>query len=398
VVFLPALVYEIGNGAITPIVALTALDLGASPSTAGYMVALLGIGQVLGDLPSAPLVNRIGERRTMLVGAGVAAAAFGVCLIARSLLLLGIALAVTGVCNAAFYLARQSYLTEVVPAPLRARAMSTLGGAHRVGLFIGPFIGAAAITLVATPRAAYAVAVGAALAAGVLLVVVADPAVPPGPVSGRAGVRVDVAPDRQSQVFATLGLAVLAVGAVRTARQTVLPLWAEHIGLSAGQTSLIFGITAAVDMALFYPAGKVMDRAGRLSIALPSMLILGAAVMAVPLTGTSGWLTLVATVMSFANGLGAGIIMTLGADAAPAGNPARFLSRWRLMSDTGNAAGPIVVSVVAGIWTLAGGIVANGSVGLLAAWGLAAWTSKYSPYATRAMTRQRRSAAAERTS
>jgi MFS family permease len=68
-VFLPAIVYEIGNGAIAPIIALTALDVGASPNTAGYMLALLGIGQVVGDVPSSWLADRIGDRHAMIAAA-----------------------------------------------------------------------------------------------------------------------------------------------------------------------------------------------------------------------------------------------------------------------------------------------------------------------------------------
>ncbi len=50
-VFLPALIYEIGNGAIAPVIALTALDVGAGPSTAAFMLALLGVGQFMGIVP-----------------------------------------------------------------------------------------------------------------------------------------------------------------------------------------------------------------------------------------------------------------------------------------------------------------------------------------------------------
>lgn len=94
--------------------------------------------------------------------------------------------------------------------------------------------------------------------------------------------------------------------------------------------------------------------------------------------------------MSFGNGIGSGIIMTLGADVAPADSRTRFLSIWRVMSDSGNAAGPVVVSVVATAWTLAAGIATIGSAGLLAAAALAVWAPRYSSYATRAMVRARR--------
>lgn len=389
-VFLPALVYEIGNGAIAPVIAITALDLGASPSKAGYLLALLGIGQILGDVPSSAFADRVGDRRAMLTAAGVAVLALFGCLLAPSLLVLGLALLVIGMCNATFYLARQSYLSEVAPVALRARAMSTLGGSHRIGLFIGPFVGAGAIALTSL-RAAYAVAMIAASAAALLLLLIPDVR-PPGdaPAATRGAVSAGQMLSRHRHLFATLGFAVLAVGAVRAARQTVLPLWAEHLGLSPETTSLVFGIASAVDMALFYPAGKVMDQFGRLAVALPSMLIIGLSMMALPLTGGVLTLTLVATLMSFGNGIGSGIMMTLGADAAPAHSRIRFLSLWRVMSDSGNAAGPVVVSVVASAWSLAAGVVAIGSAGLLAAGGLAAWAPKYSPYATRAMVRARR--------
>ena len=46
---------------------------------------------------------------------------------------------------AVFGLARQSYLTDAVPFHFRARALSTLGGVMRIGMFLGPFLAAAAI-------------------------------------------------------------------------------------------------------------------------------------------------------------------------------------------------------------------------------------------------------------
>lgn len=300
-VFLPATVSEIGNGAIAPVIAITALDLGASPSKAGYLLALLGIGQIPGEVPSSAFADRVGDRRAMLTAAGVAVLALFSCLLVPSLLVLGLALLVIGTCNATFYLAWQSYLSEVAPVVLRARTMSTLGGAHRIGLFIGPFVSAAAISLTSL-RAAYAVARhGTVLSRG-------QGDGPVRPAHGRAALR------------------------------------AHHRGVDDG---------ASVDR-------RVLT------------------------------LTLVATLTSFGNGIGSAIMMTLGADVAPANSRIRFLSIWQVMSDSGNAAGPVVVSAVATVWSLASGVVAIGSAGLLAAAGLTTWAPKYSPYATRAMVRGRR--------
>ncbi|WP_449373974.1 MFS transporter [Arthrobacter psychrolactophilus] len=72
-----------------------------------------------------------------------------------------------GVASAVFHLARQSYLTEAVPPFMRARAMSTLGGIGRIGLFAGPFIGALVIHLVGLPGAYWVAALAVAAAGAV---------------------------------------------------------------------------------------------------------------------------------------------------------------------------------------------------------------------------------------
>ena len=80
-----------------------------------------------------------------------------------------------------------------------------------------------------------------------------------------------------------------------------------------------------------------------------------------------GWFAVVAMAMGLANGLGAGMVMTLGADIAPPAVRAQFLGVWRLFSDSGAAAGPLVVAAGAALGSLAGGVVVVGGIGLVAA-------------------------------
>jgi MFS family permease len=399
-VFLPVLLFEVGVGATVPVIALTALDMGASTALAGLILTLLGVGQIAGNMPSSLLVNRLGDRRAMMVAAIVATAALVGCSLAPGLREFAAAVTLIGLCNATFYLGRQHYVIVVIPPTMRAVALSTLGGSHRIGLFLGPFAAAAVIDRYGLP-AAYLVAAVAATAAAVSLVAIPNlPAANP-------GADQDVDPTRQARrdgtaarsagsplrtvaaghvrLFLTLGMAVFAVGAARSARHAVIPLWAAQIGLSATTISVIFGVAAAFDMALFYPAGRIMDQYGRLAVAVPSMVILGTAMALLPLTHTATALALAAIVMSIGNGLGSGIIMTLGADAAPPEARVGFLSIWRTISDTGSATGPLVVAALAAAWTLAAGIVAAGLVGLLAALALQHWVPRYSAFANRRM-------------
>ena len=140
--FGPTVLNAVGQGAVLPVVALSALDLGASVGFAAFLVGVLGIGQFAGSLPAGALVVRIGERRALLVAALVSVLAWTGAIFVRTPWLLGLTLLVAGLAGAVFSLARQSYVTEVVPVELRARALSTLGGVSRIGLFIGPFLGA----------------------------------------------------------------------------------------------------------------------------------------------------------------------------------------------------------------------------------------------------------------
>jgi MFS family permease len=393
-VFLPALIFEIGIGAVTPMIALSGRELGASIGAAGLVLALLGVGQILGDVPAGALAARFGDRKAMLFAAGTAMVTLLGCAMARTLWQLALAVAATGATNAVFTLARQSYLTEVIPTGLRARALSTLGGMSRVGAFIGPFIGAAVVHG-RSVRAVYWLALACVVVAGLVVLLVADVAEPaPERKRRSAPVSVRSVVVRHRRVFMTLGVAVFLVGSVRATRQAVLPLWAEHLGLEPSATSVVFGIAGLVDTLTFYPSGKIMDRAGRLWIAIPSMLVLGLSQAVLPLTHGLVSLTVVAMLMGFGNGIGSGILMTLGADVAPPETRSQFLGVWRLCADSGSAGGPLVVSAAAGLGSLAAGIIAMGAMGVVAAAALLRWVPRYSPFATTG-TRSRATAVAK---
>src|SRR5699024_3991346 len=87
----------------------------------------------------------------------------------------------------------------------------------------------------------------------------------------------------------------------------------------------------------------------------------------VPLMGTSGWLMVAAVLIGLGNGFGAGIVMTLGADYSPTVSRPKFLALWRLLCDTGTLTGPLLISVVTAISTLAFGVWAIATLGLVGA-------------------------------
>ena len=126
----PATLFGLAEGSMLPVIALSAIDRGASTSIAALIGALIGIGSIVTNIPSGILATRIGERRSMLLAAVATVAGLALCLVdlgrgTDSLLTFGSGVLLIGAASSVYGLARQSYLTEMVPPHMRARALFT---------------------------------------------------------------------------------------------------------------------------------------------------------------------------------------------------------------------------------------------------------------------------------
>ncbi|WP_309071833.1 MFS transporter [Arthrobacter sp.] len=369
----PSLLYGAATGSIVPVIVLSATELGADIATAALILTLTGIGSLVTNVPATLITSRFGERWSLVAASLWCSAAMILALASTNLAMFAAAIFMIGMAGAVFGLARQSYLTEAVPIHFRARALSTLGGVTRIGVFLGPFAGALAMSFLGLDGA-YWVGAVTTLIAAVLSFRVPEPGSSHGrSAPGGTGGQPAAPPTLRAilrahaRIFATVGAGVLLIAAVRATRQAVLPLWAQEIGLDPTTTALIYGVSGAIDMLIFYPAGKVMDVYGRRWVAVPCMLIMGTALLLLPLTRDAFGLLAVALLIGFGNGIGSGIVMTLGADFSPSPGRPQFLGIWRLLTDIGTMAGPGIVSAVTAAASLAGGIWTTGGLGLVGA-------------------------------
>ena len=372
--FLPTLLFSIGEGAIIPIIPIVADDLGASLAIAGLIAAMIMVGQLVGDIPSGWLVARVGERASMIGASVVAIAGLALATLAPNPWILGFAIFVIGVATAVFALARHAFMTSFVPLQYRARALSTLGGTFRLGFFVGPFIAAAVIHLTGSTSAVFVVHVVGCLGAAAVLLTLRDPGSTFSSRLGRSrggragagssGLFATIA--RSRGVLVRLGSGAALIGGVRASRAIILPLWAVSIGVGDTTTVIIIGVAGAIDFALFYASGQIMDRFGRLWSAVPSMVGMGTGLLVLAFSigfdGRLVWFITSAMFLAVANGIGSGILMTLGADLADRNNPAPFLGAWRFTGDLGSAGAPLLVAAVTGAASLA---VATGVIGVL---------------------------------
>ena len=371
----PSVVISTGHGAVLPVLALRARDLGADVGTAALVVGLLGVGMLITSLPAGVAIARIGEKRALQVAGVVDAVAMGAAALTDSVVGLGAAVVLSGMAWTTFLISRQGFMIDAVPPPFRARALSVLGGTYRIGVFVGPLVGAALIHAWGLP-AVFWFALVLSLAAGALATVMPDLGS-----EHRAEQRAEGHPSLWSvlvahrRILLTVGVAVVVIGASRSVRNGLLPLWAESIGISASTTSLIFALAALVDIAFFYPGGWVMDRHGRTVVAVPVVLSVAIAALLLPLTTGPVGVAAVMVLIAAGNGLGSGIVMTLGADTAPSRGRSQYLGAWRLCGDVGNSGGPLLVSAVASVAPLATACIVIGVLGLLGTGWVGYWTA-----------------------
>jgi MFS family permease len=398
---LPTILFSTGEGAIIPIIPIAADNLGASLAIAGLVAALLTVGELFGNIPSGWLVARVGERPAMIGAAALSVVGLVICVIAPNPVALGFGVFFIGLSAAVFGLARHAFMTSFVPIAYRARALSTLGGTFRLGYFIGPFITAGVIHLTGSPSAAFWIHVVACGGAAIILVTLPDPTKSFGTVgtvrmAGREMREGEALAEQESAglfrtiynsraVLSRLGAGAALIGALRASRQVILPLWAVSIGVSSTNTALIIGIAGGVDFALFYSSGQIMDRFGRLWSAVPSMIGLGLGHLALAFThnldARVSWFIAAAMFLSVANGLGSGILMTLGADLADRSNPAPFLGAWRFTGNLGGAAAPLLIAGLTAAVSIALAAGVLGVLGLVGAAVLGRYLPRYVPRA-----------------
>lgn len=388
-IYLPTLLFSAGEAAFIPVIPAIAKELGASLATAGLVAGMLTVGIVLGDIPSGWIISRIGERMAMLWSTLVALIGAALALMAPNPAVLGVGILLIGLATSAFALARHAFLTSFVPLSHRARSLSMLGGMFRAGAVIGPLVSALVLSFTKTPLASFWLMVVFTISAGAVLMFMPDPEKTFGAAKlvkdpeGRDVTLGELEAEQETvglfktigqnwKVLIRLGFAASIVTALRSGRSVILPLWAVSIGISDADTALIIGLATGVDFLLFFTSGQIMDKWGRLASIVPSMAVMSASFAVLAFThdlpGNTVWFISIAFLIAIGNGIGSGILLTLGSDLSPKASPAAFLGAWRFVTDSGGALAPVGIAAVTAIASLS---IAAGSLGLLGFIGIA---------------------------
>lgn len=376
-----------------------ALSLGFSAPGAAALTVIAGIAAVLGPIPTGRLMIAVGSRRAIIVSGLVLSASNIAALViigsglhgqpgsAHRLALVAL-LVIMAATSQVWALGRQTYLGTELPPALRARGMTTFGGMLRIGQVVGPLLGAvvmamgheswvfalfAAMTLAATAMVALFMVPGegdGADAEALADAAEAESAEEPARIAATAEAR----PDARAVLarMVRVGLAITPVMMGRINRPVIVPLLGASLALDATSISVIFGIAAVIEIIMFVPAGAVMDRYGRAAVAVPCSATMGIGYVLLAILapsigrdGTAGALIALlvpSLLIALGNGLGSGIVMTLGIDVSPERGRTRYLSWWNTVIGVGRLTAPLLVTAVTLVAPIAAASAVSGAL------------------------------------
>lgn len=372
-VYVPSFLLAFTQGLLIPTLPLYATTFGVSFSLVSLAVAAKGIGTLAMDLPSGVMLERLGNRKVMLLGVSLACGSLVLMGLIEDFTVLVLLRLISGGGTAMWMLSRMAYISEIVPLEVRGRALSAFGGVNRIGVFASPAIGG----FVAASLGLRMPFLFAAALTGVALVITLI-YVPESRTTEKSKLRrphwstmAQIVATYRRDLFAA-GSAQILAQMIRAGRDIIVPLYGGTVlGLDLTAVGVIITVSAAIDMSLFGIAGLLQDRMGRKWASVPSMIVLGVGMAMVPLTTGYSSLLAAAAIMGLGNGIGSGTMMTLGSDLAPRDAMGEFLGLWRLIGDGGNTGGPLVVGAVADITGLGLAAIVLAGVGALAAGNLA---------------------------
>jgi MFS family permease len=345
-VYLPSLLMAVNQEALTILLPLHVVELGASPAFAALIVGLRGIGILLFDVPAGILVARFGDKPVLLGGLSLLLAGFATLAATSNPQALAVAALALGSGHAAWMLGRQSYLADVCARHELGRAIAAMAGLQRGGALFGPVLGGL-VAGAAGYGVAFLAGAASAVVAGAIVIAFArdvERHEPDGDTSLAGTWRML---GEQRRVLATAGSSALVLQLMRATRQLLIPLFGQALGLDVAAIGVVYSLATVVDIALFYPSGVLADRWGRKWSAVPSMLFYALGLALLPAAVGFYSLLAVAVVLGFANGIGTGVVMIIGADLARAsGRLGQFLGLWRLIGDLGISLAPLLAGVL----------------------------------------------------
>jgi MFS family permease len=336
----------LGINVISPVLPQYALSFSIPIALVGWAVSAFALSRVFMDIPAGFLADRLGRKRSMVlglvlivlssIGAGTASNYAG--LVAARIF--------GGIGSALYMTSAATWIAQITERASRGQYMSVYSGLVFAGTAFGPTIGGytAAHFGLPAPFFAYAAFALAGLVATLPLREPAD--------SSQSGQPKPQLKDTLSVLsdkpFMLVNCAVLALFFLRAGvRGTLVPLYASlNLGLSEDRIGVVLTVAAVTTALSTFPSGWISDKVGRKMPMMACLFLSGVAALLIPFQDSPAGLTGMMAFYGLATGL-QGAIAAWPADLAPADKLGTSMGVYRVMGDIGMFLGPITVTYVA---------------------------------------------------
>jgi MFS family permease len=329
------------------LVALFALDLGASPLEVGFVYALFSLLPAVLALTAGRWVDRVGVRAPLTIGCGTVAVSIGALWLTPGLWALYPAAVVIGVGFLLYAIAGQSLVGAVSDPTTRTRNFSYYALAVSMGgVFARASTGvaidlaghrAAALMLAAAPLAAFAL---------VLWLRRRMPAAPPAH-AARASTSV-----ADLWRIPALRRALIAAAVIESGNELFalfVPLYGTQLGLSATAIGFVLAAYAAASFAVRIGLPALVSRFGEERVLCAALFGAAATGTAMIATGNPGALMALSAAYGLTLGCGMPLTMALTYARAPQGRVAEAIGLRQTVNKSIEVAVPIGFGAIAGV-------------------------------------------------
>ena len=368
--YLPSTIFSIARSLLIPVLPLFASDFDVPYTIIGLLLSADKIGMLVGDIPAGMMIRRLGIKRAMIIGILMAGISTTALFWSVSIFDAFLYLFLAGFGTSLYTVTRHTWMVGAIPVEHRGRAIGILGGVFRIGNFIGPVVGGAIAGAygLRVPFLFFGVAFLVALIANAAFMPKVEPE------TDETGEKRHLNLKGLKAIFGDewgmvtwAGTGYLFMQMVRSGPSIIIPLYAADVlHLDVQSIGLIMSLSSAVDMTLFIPAGFIMDWLGRKVSIISSSLLLSIGIALIPIATSYSSLLWISLLIGFGNGLGAGAMLTLGADLAPEEYRGEFLGFWRFLGDAGGTGGPLAIGSVAEVFALSQTTIFIAAAGIMA--------------------------------
>jgi MFS transporter, DHA1 family, multidrug resistance protein len=344
----------LGFGIVAPAIPLFAQEFDVTAFWASAVISAFALMRLVGALPAGWLVDRTGERMTLIIGLTIVAVSSAVAGLSTTFVQLIVLRGIGGLGSAMFTVSALALLLRVAAPDQRGRAAAVFQGGFLLGGIVGPFFGGLVLGIsIRLPFFVYAATLGAAVV--VVIVTLSRAHLLDAPDKAAAAAEADEGARWRQLRNALRDRAYVTALAVNLGngfasfglRSAIVPLFVVNaLVLNAAWVGYGAFVSALVQAPLLFIAGPATDTRGRrFALMLGTGLTAVAFVVLAGLETLPGFLLAMAIFGAGAAYLGSGPAAVFG-DITGGRREGPIVATFQMMSDVGAVIGPLLAGAI----------------------------------------------------